>query len=137
MTASQLGALKYYTLKVTNNQPAEQALFSPRGFSGERNPGASAELARAEQDTRNGKMLPPCVSRDYSAPQSLRAGLRSSVKREKISPVLQTTYNSQMWPGRLEKISFDRVSSMRIAKIPHPLVRNPPLKKNSWIRPCR
>ena len=42
-------------------------------------------------------MLPPCVSRDYSTPQSLRAGLRSSVKRKKISPVLQTTYNSQMW----------------------------------------
>ena len=74
-------------------------------------------------------MLPPCVSRDYSAPQSLRAGLRSSVKREKIWPVLQTTYNSQMWSGRLETISFDRVSSMRKAKIPHPLVRNPPIKK--------
>ena len=81
-------------------------------------------------------MLPPCVSRDYSAPQSLRAGLSSSVKREKISPVLQTTYNSQMWPGRLETISFDRVSSMRTAKIPQPLVRNPPIK-NSWMRPCR
>ena len=56
------------------------------------------------------------MSRVYSAPQLLRAGLRSFVKREKISPVLQTTYNSQMWP--LETISLDRVSLMRRAKTP-------------------
>ena len=92
--------------------------------------------ARGATDTRNGKMLPPCVSRVYSTPPSLRAALGSSVNREKISPVLQTTYNSQMWPGGLETISFDRVSSMRTAKIPHPLVRNPPIK-NFWMRPCR
>ena len=79
-------------------------------FLGERSPGASAKLAREEQQTRGtGKMFPPCVSREHSAPQSLRAGLRSPVKREKISPVLQTTYNSQMRPERLETISFDRV----------------------------
>lgn len=44
-------------------------------------------------------------------------------KRKKVSAVLQT------WPGRLETISFDIVSSKRTAKTPQPLVRNLPIKK--------
>ena len=125
--------LKGHTQKVVTERRTP-IYFSP--FFRRAKPGGKRKAsAQGGTDTRDGKMLPPCVSRDYSAPQSLRAGLRSSVKREKIWPVLQTTYNSQMWSGRLETISFDRVSSMRKAKIPHPLVRNPPIKKNSWIRP--
>ena len=44
-------------------------------------------------------------------------------KRKKVSAVLQT------WPGRLETISFDIVSSKRTAKTSQPLVRNLPIKK--------
>ena len=50
-------------------------------------------------------------------------------KRKKISAVLQNTYSGQRWPGRLEMISFDKVSSKRTAKIPQPLVRNLKKKK--------
>ena len=71
--------------------------------------GQAQSLRARSNRTRDGKMFPPCVSHEHSAPQSLRAGLRLPVKREKISPVLQTTHNSQMRPERLETISFDRV----------------------------
>ena len=141
----ELEGKKTYTLRVqqfwTGRQKTSKAthkklpqrggpLYISPCFSGERSPGTSAKLARdGATDSRDGEMLPPCVPRDYNAPQSLCAGLCSSVKRDKISPVLQTTYNSQMWSGRLDTISFDRVSSMRTAKIPHPLVRNPPIRK--------
>ena len=94
----------------------QNRLYFPPFFRRAKPGGKRKASARGATDTCEGKMLPPWVSRVYSAPQLLRAGLRSSVKREKISPVLQTTYNSQMWP--LETISLDRVSLMRRAKTP-------------------
>ena len=99
--------LKGHTYKVATER--RTTIYFPPFFRRAKPGGKRKACARGATDTRDGKMFPPCVSHEHSAPQSLRAGLRSPVKREKMSPVLQTTYNSQMRPERLETISFDRV----------------------------